>query len=188
MSERYKTKDTEKAYFVTLTVVGWVDVFTRKEIKDIIVNSLKYCQQHKGLVLFGWCLMSSHLHLICHTTNNIELSGILRDFKKHTSREIIKFIQQGNESRKEWLLEFFSKACEHLKREQQFKVWQDGNQPKIIYSPAFFWEKLDYIHNNPVEELIVEKPEDYLYSSARNYADLQGLVSIVLETRKLISY
>jgi putative transposase len=112
----------------------------------------------------------------------------LRDFKKFTSREIIKFIKNGNESRREWLLELFSTACAHLRREQQYKVWQDGNQPKIIYTPFFFWEKLDYIHNNPVKENIVEKPEDYLYSSARNYADLKGLLNIVMETRKIRSY
>ena len=185
MSERYKTNDTEKAYFVTLTVVGWIDVFTRKEIRDILVDSLKYCQHNKGLVVFGWCLMPSHLHLICQSTMGVELSDILRDFKKFTSKSIIKFIKEGNESRKEWLLELFSKACEHLSRDQKYKVWQDGNQPKIIYTPAFFWEKLDYIHNNPVVDMIVEKPEEYLYSSARNYADMKGLVEIVMETRNM---
>ena len=188
MSEKYKTRDAERAYFVTLTIVGWIDAFTRKELKAIIIESLKFCQESKGLVIFGWCLMPSHLHLICHTKDGIELSNILRDFKKFTSKEIVRFIKDGTESRREWLLDFFSQACEHLKREQQYKVWQDGNQPKIIYTPSFFWEKLDYIHNNPVEEMIVEKPEDYLYSSARNYADLIGLLEIIMETRKLECY
>ena len=68
------------------------------------------------------------------------------------------------------------------------KFWQDGNQPKQIITKEFFWEKLDYIHNNPVDEMIVEKPEDYLYSSARNYADMKGLLDVVLETRKVKSY
>jgi putative transposase len=188
MSEKYKISEPDRAYFVTLTVAGWIDLFTRKEIKSIVVNSIKYCQQNKGLVIFGWCLMPSHLHMLCQSGNSYTLSDILRDFKKHTSKEIIKYIQTGNESRREWLLDYFSKICEHLVRRQRFKVWQDGNHPKIIYTSKFFWEKLDYIHNNPVEEMIAEKPEEYLYSSARNYADMQGLLEIVMETRKVRSY
>ncbi|MBN2748319.1 MAG: hypothetical protein JXR57_02395 [Bacteroidales bacterium] len=57
MSDKYKIMDNEAAYFVTLTIVGWVDVFTRLNQKMELVNSIKYCQQHKGLVVFAWCLM-----------------------------------------------------------------------------------------------------------------------------------
>jgi len=188
MSEKYKIAEHDKPYFITATVVGWIDLFTRKELKLLIVNSLKYCQENKGLVIFGWCLMPSHLHVICQACKTNTLSDILRDFKTFTSKQIIKFVQEEAESRKEWLLDLFSKECSHLSKKQVFKVWQDGNQPKIIYTPAFFWEKLDYIHNNPVEEMIVEKPEDYMFSSARNYADLDGLLDVIIETRKVRSY
>ena len=75
------------------------------------------------------------------TKDGIELANILRDFKKFSSKEIVRFIKEGTESRREWLLDYFLQACEHLKREQQYKVWQDGNQPKIIYTPSFFWDK-----------------------------------------------
>jgi len=188
MSVKYKIAEHDKPYFIAAIVVGWFDLFTRKELKLIIVNSIKYCQQNKGLVLFGCCLMPSHLHMLCQSENSTSLSDILRDLKKHTSREIIKYIKTGNENRNEWLLDYFSSVCKHLAREQQYNVLQDGNQPKIIYTPSFFWEKLDYIHNNPVEEMIVEKPEDYLFSSARNYADMDGLLDIIIETRKVKSY
>jgi REP element-mobilizing transposase RayT len=188
MSEKYKITTDDKPFFVTITTIGWIDIFTRKEIKQIIVGSLKYCQENKGLIIYGWCIMSSHLHLICQACNGKNLSDILRDFKTFTSKAIVKFIKEGPESRKEWLLELFSKACEHLSGGQEFKVWQDGNHPKIIYTPSFFWEKLNYIHNNPVEEMIVEKPEDYLFSSARSYTDRHGLLDIVMETRRLKSF
>lgn len=188
MSEKYKISETDKPYFLTTTVIGWIDLFTRKELKLSIVNALKYSQKNKGLVIFGWCLMPSHLHMICQAVRSNSLSDILRDFKTFTSKEIVRFIMDENESRKEWLIDYFSNACNHLAREQKYKVWQDGNQPKIIYTPSFFWEKLDYIHNNPVEEMIVERPEDYLFSSARDYADLDGLLEIVKETRKVKSY
>ncbi len=76
------------------------------------------------------------------------------------------------------MLEYFSKACSHLKRDQKYKVWQDGNQPKEVFSSGFLYEKLEYIHNNPVADMIVENSWDYLYSSARNYADLDGLLDV----------
>ena len=90
MSDKYKIHDIDKAYFVTLTVIGWIDVFTRSNHKLLIIDSLKYCQQNKGLVIFGWCLMSSHLHLIAWAEGQDTLSDILRDFKKYTSKAIVK--------------------------------------------------------------------------------------------------
>ena len=188
MSDKYKIRDKEAVYFLTMTAVGWIDIFTRKEQKLLIVDSLKYCQQNKGLEIYGWCLMPSHLHMICRAKENYNLSDILRDFKKHTSKTIVKQIIEGPESRKEWMLKQFSESCNHLKREQEYKVWQDGNHAKEIFSNSFFHEKLEYIHNNPVVDMIVEKPEDYLFSSARNYAELDYLLEIVLESSRLKSF
>ena len=79
-------------------------------------------------------------------------------------------------------VEIFSDAAEPLNRIKDFKFWQDGFHPVEVFSPKFFWEKIDYIHNNPVEDLIVEKPEDYLFSSARNYAGLDAYLDIIIET------
>jgi len=187
MSDKYKIRDNEKAYFITITTVGWVDIFTRKEQKLLIINSLKYCQANKGLIVFAYCLMPSHLHMICKVEDGINLSDVLRDFKTFTSKNIIKQIIEEPESRREWMLEYFSKACIHLKKNQSFKVWQDGNQAKEIYSMSFLYEKLEYIHNNPVKDLIVEKPEDYLFSSARNYAGLDSFLDVlVLDHKPLI--
>jgi REP element-mobilizing transposase RayT len=184
MSDKYKIRDSSKAYFLTMTIVGWVDVFTRKNQKLAIVNSLDYCVKNKGLTIFAYVIMSNHIHLICRADGQIELADILRDFKKFTSKKIVKLIQEEPESRKEWMLEIFANACKHLKRNQNFKVWQDGNQAKEIYSTAFFFEKLEYIHNNPVKGLIVEKQEDYLFSSARNYADLDNYLEVLVEGHK----
>jgi hypothetical protein len=75
-----------------------------------------------------------------------------------------------------------------LKREQEYKLWQDGNHAKVIYTNEFFYEKLNYIHQNPVQDMIVDKPEEYLFSSARNYAELSNLLDIILETTQLKTY
>ena len=80
------------------------------------------------------------------------------------------------------------KYCAHLKRHQQFKLWQDGNHAEIIYSNNFFDQKLDYIHNNPVLDMIVTEPEDYLFSSARNYAELPYLIDIKKGTQNWVTF
>lgn len=170
-----------------MTIVGWIDIFTRKEQKLIILDSLKHCQQNKGLMIYGWCLMPSHLHIICAADGAFGMSDILRDFKKFTAKAIIQQIKDGHESRREWMLQQFSDACSHLKRGQHYKVWQDSNQAKVIYTSNFFYEKLTYIHNNPVVEMLVGKPEEYMFSSARNYAGLDFLLEIIVETQRLIT-
>jgi len=167
-------------YYLTLTVVDWVDVFTRPGYRPIIVDALKYCQQHKGLELYAWCLMSNHLHLIAAAKENHHLSNILRDFKKHTSRTIVEAIlKYENESRRKWMLHRFAFAGAADPKVTNFKFWQDGNEAKEITSNNFLQQKLDYIHQNPVRAEIVAEPEHYLYSSAANYAGEKGLLEVL---------
>lgn len=179
MSEKYKIHDPEGRYFVTLSVVYWVDLFTRKELKHVVLSSLEHCQQHKGLIIHSWVLMSNHLHIIVSATSE-PLEAILRDMKKYTSKEIIKTISEINESRKEWLIRAFSKAAQDLKRVKNYKVWQDGNHPILLDTNKMIEERLHYIHYNPVEAEYVDEPEYYWYSSARDYAGQKGLLEISL--------
>jgi REP element-mobilizing transposase RayT len=179
MSTKYKAIEPNAAYFITLTTVGWIDVFTRVPQKHLLINSLQYCQDNKGLELYAYCIMTNHLHLLCRAKEDYKLSDIVRDFKKYTSKKIIHLIREYPESRREWMLEYFKQACKPLKRDQQFKVWQDGYHAEIVYSNRFIKQKMDYIHNNPVIDRIVQNPEDYLYSSARNYAGLDHELSVV---------
>ena len=180
MSTKYKATATEEAYFITITTTGWLDVFTRLSQKNNIINALQYCQKHKGLEIYAYCIMSSHLHIICKGTVGFVLSDILRDFKKFTSKQIIKTITEFPESRREWMLQYFKEACSHLKRDQKYKVWQDGYHAEIVATNWFIKQKVNYIHNNPVVERIVTLPEDYYFSSARNYARLEGPLEVVL--------
>jgi putative transposase len=187
MSDKFKMPEKDKAYFMTLTVVDWVDVFTRENYKRIIVDSLRYCQQSKGLEIYGWCLMSNHLHLIAKATDEPTLPEIIRDFKKFTARSICSKIMESEESRRDWMLARFEYNGKLLQRITHVKFWQDGNHSEIIYSPDLFYQKLTYIHNNPVKARIVDKPDDYLYSSARNYAGRSSLLEVVIETPRLIT-
>ena len=179
MSTKYKATEANNAYFVTITTVGWVDVFTRLNQKQLLINALSYCQKYKGLEIYAYCIMSSHLHILCKAMEDEKLSNTLRDFKKFTSKKIIKTILEEPESRREWMLDFFKKSCEHLKREQKYKVWQNGYHAEHIYSNTFIKQKINYIHNNPVKDKIVVLPEDYYFSSARNYAGLENDLNII---------
>jgi REP element-mobilizing transposase RayT len=179
MGFHYRIID-EKPYFVTLTVIDWVDIFTRKNHKLAIVNSLKYCQQQKGLEIYAWCLMSNHLHMIISAKDGYKLSDILRDFKKYTSKEVVRLIEEEPESRRKWLLDRFEFAGRFNSKIKNYKFWQDGNHPVELYSPESTKQKLNYIHNNPVEEMIVSEAHEYLFSSARNYADLNGMLEVII--------
>ena len=178
MSTKYKAPNIDMAYFITITVVGWVDVFTRLSQKMVIVDSLKYCQAQKGLSIFAYCLMSNHLHILCRADGKYSLPEIMRDFKKFTSKKVIDTIENSPESRKDWILDYFKKSCEHLAREQKYKVWQDGYHAEEVYSNKWFKEKINYIHQNPVKEKIVTEAENYFFSSARNYADLENPLEV----------
>ena len=165
----YKIRNKDAAHFITFAVVEWVDAFTRKSYRDILLDSIRHCQKEKGLILHAWCVMSNHIHLIASAVDN-NLSDILRDFKKFTSKEIIKAISDNEqESRREWMLEIFRKAGQENSRNREFQFWRQDNQPKEVYSSAFVFQKITYIHNNPVEAGVVRKAEDYLYSSAIDY-------------------
>ena len=141
MSERrgYNITDQFGLYFVTFTIVGWVDVFTRKECKQLIIEALKYCKTHKGLNLFAYVIMESHLHLIVSAREDSKgLSAIIRDFKKYTSKEILKWVKNGTgESRKDWMLMVFRYHAKYNKRNAEFQVWHQNNCPKCFISTFF---------------------------------------------------
>ena len=100
----HKIKNQNAVHFITPTVVGWMDIFTRNVYKEIIIESLKYCIQNKGLSLHAYVIMSNHLHLIISAKEGFHLSDILRDFKRHTSKKIInEVLTNSKESRQEWM-------------------------------------------------------------------------------------
>ncbi|MBK8416859.1 MAG: transposase, partial [Bacteroidetes bacterium] len=86
--DRYYIRDQNAIYFLTLTVVEWLDVFSRLSHKMVVVDSMNYCIENKGLNVHAWCLMTNHLHLIASARENYRLSDILRDFKEHTAKEV----------------------------------------------------------------------------------------------------
>ena len=178
----YKFNDPNGLYFVTFTVVEWVDVFTRNEYRDIVLDSILHCQKEKGLEVYAWVIMSNHLHLIVsRAEHGNKLSAIVRDFKKFTSSSIVKSIENSQqESRRNWMLWIFSSAGKRNKNNTNFQFWKQDSHAELLISNKFKQQKLDYIHNNPVVAGLVDEPEYYRYSSASDYAGQKGLLKIKL--------
>ena len=176
MRTRYKIIDAGQIYFITSTIVEWIPVFTRKSYFDILINSLNYCRQHKGLKVFAYVILDNHLHLVISGEN---LSNTIKDFKRHTAREIIKLAQ---DEEKTWLLNQFKFYRQKHKMDSDYQVSQEGFHPKQITSEEMVRQKIEYIHYNPVRIGLVNKREEWIYSSAGNYLGLKGLMEIdVLE-------
>src|SRR5688572_420618 len=116
----YKITDQGATYFVSFAVVAWVDVFTRREYRDVVIDSLKHCQLNKGLVIYGWCIMSNHAHLIISAKEN-NISDVLGDFKRFTSKKLIaSILNNPGESRKEWMIKIFKEAGELNSRNKDY--------------------------------------------------------------------
>lgn len=178
--DRYLISDQNGLYFMTFTVIDWVDVFTRKEYKLVITDSMNYCIDKKGLIVYSWVIMSNHVHVIWQAREGFRMSDIVRDFKKFTAKSILKLIENETESRKVWLLRKFEYAGKRLKRISKYKFWKDDNHAVLLEpnQTKIMDQKLDYIHNNPVRAMIVEHPEEYIFSSAKDYSGEEGLVRI----------
>jgi len=157
--------------------VQWVDVFSRRCYVETVLESMRHCIKEKGLKLHAWCIMSNHLHLIISAEKG-NLSAIIRDFKKFTSQTILGQIENNKEeSRRNWMLWIFKQAGSKNNRNDNYQFWQQDNQPIQLDAPEFTLTKLNYIHNNPVKAGLVEKAEDYLLSSSRDYNGGKGLLS-----------
>jgi len=178
-ADRYNIEDQHAIYFLTFTTVDWVDVFTRKDYKLIIVDSLNFAVKERGLDCFAWVLMSNHIHLVARTNPPFRLPDFMRDFKKFTSKKIVAEIQEVAESRREWLLHKFEYAAKSTGRAENFKLWQDGGHPICLEgSTERYRQRVNYTHQNPVKQMIVTNAADYLFSSACDYEGRKGLVNV----------
>jgi REP element-mobilizing transposase RayT len=178
MSRKYKFHNESGAYFISFATVYWLDVFTRQVYFNVLEESIDYCRAEKGMEVFAYCFMPSHVHLIFRSSNE-EPSGLIRDFKGFTARKLIKTIEENpQESRKEWLLSMMERAGKKKSNVKQRQFWQQHNKPIELWSEKVIQQKIDYIHNNPVESGFVTDPVDWKYSSARNYQQDQTILEI----------
>ena len=171
MSRNYKFYNNSGLYFVSFATINWIDVFTRQIYFDVLADSISYCRTKKGMELYAYCFMPNHVHLLFRSANE-DPSGLIRDFIKHTSKKVMEAIENNaQESRKEWLLWMFRRAGNKNATTTKSQFWQQHNRPIELWSEKVIKQKIDYIHNNPIESGFVCNAEDWKYSSARNFQD-----------------
>ena len=180
MSTNYRITDSSKPHFLTLTLVEWVDLFTREKYKQIIIDSLMYSIKEKGLFLHAFVIMSNHNHLIAKVRNeSLSLTDIIRDIKRFTAKEIYNVLKLDKiESRRNWLLWIFESQGKRSSSNENIKIWRHENHPVILDRNEIIDERLSYLHKNPVSAGICYSAEDYVYSSASQYAGGEGLLDI----------
>jgi putative transposase len=169
---RYKIYNDQQPYFLTMTVVEWVPLFTNPEIVSIILESLRFVQKERGVILYAYVIMEHHLHLIASAP---KLVKTIKEFKSFTARKIIDFLEERTSIS---LLRELRKAKLPHKKDSDYQLWQEGNHPEEIYSEKMLIQKIEYIHNNPVGRGYVEEARHWRYSSARNYERREGLLEV----------
>ncbi len=146
MSGKHKIRDQQKLHFVSFAVVYRIDVFTRREYKDILIESLRYSQTNKGLELYAYCIMSNHVHLILGTNGKNKIQDILREIKKFTAVKIIKAINlHPFESRKAWMLGMFERAGKANSNNKKYQFRRQDNHPIELSNNSLMEQKLDYV-------------------------------------------
>jgi REP element-mobilizing transposase RayT len=181
MSRNYKFHNPKAPYFVSFAVVEWLDVFTRNEYRQILLDCLDYCQKKKGMEIYAWVIMTNHMHLVFRSTTDYPPQYLLGDFKRFTSRKVIEAIKSNpKESRKEVLLKCFGHHGRRSSNCTNHQFWRHDNHPIELWSRKVIFQKINYIHRNPVVAGYVFRPEDYPYSSAVDYSGVKGLLDGVV--------
>ena len=162
MRSIYKIIDETSLYFITSTIIEWIPIFTSEKYFNIITDSLNYCRKEKGLKVYAYVILDNHIHLIVNGEN---LVNTVQSFKRHTAKIILENLRADN---KEWILNQLHFYKQKNKVKSEYQVWQEGYHPQGINTQDMLYQKINYIHLNPVKRGYVIKPEDWRYSSA-NY-------------------
>ena len=178
MSRKYKFYDKGGLYYISFATVYWMDIFVREEYFSLVIASLDYCRKNKGLEIYCWCIMPSHIHLIIRAIgNNPEI--VIGRFKEYSSKQLQKSVEENiQESRKEWMLWMMQRAGLKSSNVKDKQLWQHNNKPIELWSPDVIDQKVDYIHNNPVVAGFVTEPWHWKYSSAIDYSGGKGVLEI----------
>ena len=171
---RYKITDATQAHFMTCTILHWIPIFTRTETVEIILDSLRHLQK-EGLKLYAYVILENHLHIIAQSE---QLDKDIERFKSYTASQILRYLKQNNVKNILDQLAFYKKAH---KSDRDYQFWQEGVHPELIQTDEIMQQKINYIHNNPVNRGYVDEAEHWRYSSARDYAGSSGLLEVVKE-------
>ncbi len=172
----------DQLHFLKPSLQLGLHLFTEKRYQEIVLDSLRFCQLNKGLLLYGWLMMSNHLYLLAQADKGRKLSFIIRDFKRHTARKLSNEIHKNEHSRAKWLPQIQSNTgpVSSTSKSITNKFWIAENQAIPMETNAAIDKKLNLMHHLPIYQGWVDYPEDYRLSSARNYAGKPGLLKVEL--------
>ncbi|MEA4909629.1 MAG: hypothetical protein VB089_18550 [Anaerolineaceae bacterium] len=168
-------EDDAAPYFITATVINWLPLFSNPEIVQNLFDSLQYLIDNDSLRLHAWVILENHLHLIAGAP---QLSQALSRFKSFTARKSIDYYKERNNI---FVLHQLAIHNGDNKPGRDYQFWQEGVHPQRIKDSQMMTQKITYIHKNPVRRGYVDVPEDWRYSSARDYAGTPGLLPVDLE-------
>ncbi|MBK6915294.1 MAG: transposase [Ignavibacteriales bacterium] len=155
----------ERFFFVTTTIVGFTKVFTGDIYCDILIRNILHYQKKYQFTVIAYVIMPSHFHWILEVNPKLgTISDIMRDIKKYSAWDIMEEIQKKDKT----LANIFFEAGKGIKNHKR-KFWMKRFDDEVIRNEKMFWTKLHYIHNNPLEAGLVNRPEHYKYSSAKDY-------------------
>jgi putative transposase len=167
-----------EVFFVTTTVVGFVNVFDLEASRSIVIDNLKFYQNRGDFTLLAWVLMPNHLHLVMRIKGELSISQIMGNVKRITSRQISDWLSRsGNQKMVETL-----DAKAKLEPSRHSRIWKPRFDCLVITNENTLREKIDYIHYNPVRAGLVSNTVDWIYGSAGDYAGFaETLVPVDVE-------
>ena len=173
MGLRFNVDGFDAIYFISTTVINFQCVLTIPNIPEILIWNLEFYRSKYSFKINGYVLMPNHIHLLIHVKKTTSISDIMRDFKKYTSVEVRDYLKKT----KSKFYPILAAAGRDVG--QKFKLWIDRSDKVAIVTEKVLTIKLNYIHENPVRAGLVQKAEDYLYSSAKDYlTNDKGLLRI----------
>jgi len=181
VGRKYKICDQSKLHFVTFTAVDWLNIFEDPKHCFIFIDSVKYCQKHKSLEVYSWCIMPNHVHMIIGTSGDTRLQDVIRDLRSFTSRKIRLNLEEIAEFdlNNLYILQHMKRTGERNSRNFDFQLWQQHYHPIELSTNRMMDQRLHYTHNNPVAAGLVEIPEQWKWSSAIDYYGGKGLIDII---------
>ncbi|MGB2799802.1 MAG: transposase [Dehalococcoidia bacterium] len=176
--------EKDQLYFVTSSIAGHKHLLNMPEYAQIILDSLSFLRREKEIKLYAFVIMPNHFHLIVKLPDASNISKLVHDLKLFTANQIIRKLQVNKELH---LLDYFEQQAEGIKK-QRYKVWETGFWDKNIFSEEFLLEKMEYIHNNPINKNwhLVEERSEYPFSSARFYDKEEEPIIVIDDIRRLL--
>ncbi len=161
--------------FVTATIVNWYPLLKQRKYKKIILDSLQYLVKKNKIIVYAYCIMDNHIHLIWQIKGELLQSDVRRDFLKFTAKKIKEDLEKYNPE----VLSYFKST----QADREYHFWERNPMCKELFTDDFFEQKFDYIHNNPVEAGMCELEEDYEYSSAKFYLTGEDKLNLLTHYR-----